>query len=120
MNLPTTNTRQKIRIFIATSMTMLTAVYVFAQSKDVISGPIIDISHPQNHATVTERSIEVTGTATNVAYISINDKQIFVDEDSVFSKHLVLSPGYTIIEVYARDKFGKETTELVEVVYTQH
>ena len=62
--------------------------------------------------------VTVAGTATNIARISLDDRQIFVDKQGNFSEKLLVPPGYTIIKLAAQDKFGRTTEKLVALNYT--
>ncbi|MFC1731271.1 hypothetical protein ACFL6I_13135 [candidate division KSB1 bacterium] len=91
--------------------------YTYFQMQNLVTGPVINISEPQNGATLTSSQIEVTGTTKNISSINLNDRQIFIDESGVFGEKLLLSPGYNIITLRAEDKFGRKTKKVLELVY---
>ena len=47
----------------------------------------------------------------------MNDRQMFTDEEGEFSEKLLLSYGYNIITVKAKDRFGRETKKTLELIY---
>lgn len=63
--------------------------------------------------------LTLTGTAVHATYLSINDKEIVIDEQNGFSEELVLSPGYNIITVEASDKFDQGTMRTYRVLYEE-
>ena len=91
--------------------------YALFQTRNIVRGPIIDVYTPRNGASVSESLITITGTAKNISFISLNGQQIFVDENGSFSQKLLLSYGYNIMTLYARDKFGRETENVLELMY---
>jgi len=93
------------------------AAYTLFQTRNLIAGPVIAIHTPTNGATVLESLVTIEGIAHNISYISLNDRQIFIDEKGKFSELLLLSYGYNIMTIAARDKFGRETEEILELIY---
>jgi hypothetical protein len=59
----------------------------------------------------------VSGNAKNATYISLNGREIFIDKDGTFKELISLLPGFSVIELAARDKFGKMQEKKFEVVY---
>jgi hypothetical protein len=47
----------------------------------------------------------------------LNDRQIFVDKDGTFNEELLLSPGYNVWTIQAKDKFGRIVTKKIELVF---
>lgn len=83
-----------------------------------IAGPDIIITSPQNGQTTDKELIEVVGKATNVNFISLNDRSIFIDSNGNFKEFLLLSPGYNIIIVKAKDKFERNISKNIEIIFT--
>lgn len=90
--------------------------YAFFQARKIVSGPKITIERPGNGEVVYDNPIEITGKARNINSISMNDRPIFIDENGVFKEKLLLYLGYNIVEIDAKDRFGKETTKRLEIV----
>lgn len=95
-------------------------LYSLFQGWKIIAGPIIDIYNPQNGITYSESLIQVEGRARNIAFIKLNDKQIFTDKNGYFSEKLLLSPGYNIIKLDAQDKFKNSTEKRIEVILKEY
>lgn len=92
--------------------------YSLFNSRIFIAGPQITIQEPQNGALIEEKPlIEVSGLAENIAYLRLNGRQIYTDENSFFEEALLLNPGYNIIQLEAEDKFGRGIKKIIEVVY---
>ena len=91
--------------------------YALFQARNIISGPVIKIQTPENGASLEHSLINIEGVAKNISHISMNDRQIFTDERGAFSEKLLLSYGYNIITIKARDRFGRETKETLKLIY---
>lgn len=92
-------------------------LYAYSQSKDFLRGPIVTITEPQNGGTVTASFITLVGAARNVAFLTLNGRQIFTDEYNKFREPLLLQRGYNIISIGAKDRFGHTNEERLELVY---
>jgi hypothetical protein len=91
-------------------------IYSLFQGSKLLTGPVIEVKTPQNGETFSQTLIEVTGNARNISYINLNDRPIFTDKDGNFKEKLLLSPGYNIIKLDAKDKFKKYTEKKLEVI----
>ncbi|OHA89811.1 MAG: hypothetical protein A3C70_00965 [Candidatus Zambryskibacteria bacterium RIFCSPHIGHO2_02_FULL_43_14] len=95
---------------------ILLIVYFLYQARFLILGPQVWIDNPQNDEIVEGSIIIMEGRSSNIAWISLNDRQIFTDEYGKWSEKLIVSPGLSIMTVKARDRFGRETKESVRIV----
>ena len=92
--------------------------YGLFQARNLIIGPKITVLTPKNGEDLADPLVVVTGVATNITRISLDDRQIFVDKYGNFSEKLLVPSGYTIIKLVAQDKFGRTTEKLIELNYT--
>jgi len=65
----------------------------------------------------TSSLVEVSGNAKNSIYLSLNGREIFIDKDGNFSEKVGLLPGYSIISLKAKDKFGKSAEKNFEIIH---
>ncbi|MBI2046283.1 MAG: Ig-like domain-containing protein [Parcubacteria group bacterium] len=102
-------------------LTTVCAIIIFAyayyQMRDFLTGPVIAIATPQNGETSRTEFVTVSGNAQRISGITLNDRKIFTDTNGLFSEMVVLSPGYNEIEISVKDRFNREKTALLEVVY---
>lgn len=107
-----------IKILIVSVFIISLVGYSLFQVHKIMTGPTIELSLPHDSlVTGPNNRIRLTGIAANVAFISLNDNPIYVDETGTFNESLLLNPGYNIIKLYGKDKFGKTLTKLVEITY---
>ncbi len=81
-----------------------------------LAGPKIIIESPKNGQVFQNSYVAVIGKASDIAFIFLDGKRIFVDGNGNFKENLLLARGYNIIEVRAADKFGREVKKIREVV----
>lgn len=91
--------------------------YSYYQSLGIREGPTLIIEEPHNGETLDHSLVEIRGRASRVANISLNGRQIFVDQEGVFREELLLMYGYNIIGIEAQDRFGKHVVKKLELVY---
>ena len=103
-------------LFIAFFVLIIVGYGIF-QSQKIISGPKITIESPTTGQVLTKSDIDISGVATNISAIFLNDRPIFIDESGKFSEKLMLYPGYNIIKLRAEDKFGSQVEKDLELVY---
>lgn len=91
--------------------------YAGSKAKNLISGPTINISSPASGSVVEQPLVEIEGTAKNISFLTLNDGKIFTDESGIFKEKLLLSYGYNVITVAAKDRFGRINTKTIQLVY---
>jgi len=109
-----------IKASIITAISLLILGYGLFQARNIINGPEINITTPKDGENVADPLVSITGSTTNITYISLDDRQIFIDKAGSFSEKLLVPPGYTIIKLEARDKFGRTTKKLIQLNYTSN
>ena len=95
---------------------VLLIAYALFQARFVILGPRIQIDSPKDNSTLTSNVLVVSGRAENVAYLSLDGRQIYTDKDGNWSEKLIAPEGISILELAARDRFGRETEKTIRVV----
>lgn len=93
------------------------SVYGIFTARHLIEGPIITVTSPANGALVGNSLVEIQGNVQNISFITLNDRQIYADEKGNFKEKLLLYPGYSIMKLYAKDRFGREITKGLSLVY---
>jgi hypothetical protein len=91
--------------------------YSYFQARNLIKGPQIALTSPHTGSTLDNPFIAIQGTASNISFISLNDKQIFVDKSGRFNEELLLSPGYNMWTIEAKDKFGRIVSKKIELIF---
>lgn len=106
-----------IRIILGLLLVLVVLVYAATKSINLLSGPELTLEKPINGETVSSDLLTIEGTARNIAFLTLNDRRIFVNDTGVIFDQLLLYEGYNIITLKAEDKFGRETSLIREVIY---
>lgn len=94
--------------------------YGIFNSRFIIQGPEITLEalDEESNTIITEdKTLFLKGKVLHSSFISINGRPIFIDETGQFNEKLLLSSGVSIIDIYAKDKFGKEVRKKIDVLY---
>jgi hypothetical protein len=70
-----------------------------------------------DHTNTASSLIQIKGNAKNAVYLSLNGREIFIDENGMFTEPVVLLPGLGVVTLEAQDKFGKSSEKKFEIVY---
>jgi hypothetical protein len=111
---------KKIKTIIVSLFAIAIAGYVVYELHSLVRGPVITIDSPQSGSVYNSPLIEITGKTSNISYFSLNNKKIFTDRLGNFNEELLLSPGYNIITLEARDRFGKVVTKKLELILKEY
>lgn len=90
-------------------------IYGLFESFRYFSGPKITIIEPKDGSLVATSTVVLYGKVRNIAYLTLNERQIFSDTSGNFGQKLLLQEGYNIITIEARDRFGKNKVEKIEL-----
>lgn len=110
-------TKRIIRIGLMLSFFVLLSAFIFFNSKDLVLGIKIKSLNISDNSKISESIFELTGRAKNAVRLTLNGRQISIDERGNFNETLALLPGYNIIGLYAEDKFGNSDKKDYQIVY---
>jgi len=116
---PTYNLHSVLRFLFYTIIASLVVYYAYYQSRDLLAGPYIAFEEPLNGSVVDESIVTVTGKVERIAFLNLNGRQIFVDENGKFEEKLALLPGHNIMRLRATDRFVRVTTEELYLTYRE-
>lgn len=108
-----------IKVIIGSIFAFVVLLYAYYQTRNLLSGPTIEIISPGNGKVFAEPLVEIVGVAKNSSRITLNDRPILIDETGNFKEKLLLSDGYNIIDFKAEDRFGEKINKTLEVILKQ-
>ncbi len=119
-----TNAKKIVKIGGMTIFFLVIILYAFFRSRDLIFGVQVmnvDINGApiQSGATITDNTVEITGVARNAIDLTLDGRAISVNQAGNFDETIALLPGYNIINIRAKDKFGhvdEKNYQLMHVV----
>ena len=93
------------------------AGYAYYRSQALVKGVILEVSGIEDGALYKTSRIDISGVAKNAKYLSINNREITIDDSSKFNDTILLAKGYNIVTVKAEDKFGNKKEKDYQLVY---
>jgi|SRR5581483_11239208 len=109
--------KQLMKVWIAIGAVAIIVGYGAFRAKDLVAGPQISILSPANGSSVTNSAVVIKGTASNISFLTLNGNKIFTDESGSYSEKVLLSPGYNVITIEARDRFGRTKEKTLQLTY---
>lgn len=106
-----------VKIWVALGVIALILGYGAFRATSLVQGPDIGITFPLNGATSTESLITVRGFAHNISFLTLNGDKIFTDESGSFTEKVLLSYGYNIMALEAKDRFGRTAQKTLQLIY---
>lgn len=111
------NFKKVIKVSSLSFIACLIVFYSIYQARFIIEGPKVSIWDPQNGSTVSKSVLDIKGEAKNIARLSLDGRQIFVNEQGSFKERVLLSEGFNEITISAQDKFGRETQKIIGLFF---
>ncbi len=109
--------KQLVKIWVAIGAMSLIIGYGAFRAKDFVRGPELAVLSPFDGQLVRSSVVEIEGTAQNISFLTLNDGKIFTDESGKFKERILLSRGYNVMTVEAKDRFGRKVTKTLQLIY---
>ncbi|MEI6352456.1 MAG: hypothetical protein WCO35_00775 [Candidatus Nomurabacteria bacterium] len=97
------------------SLSLIIVIYFITRIFNFAYGPIISIKSPKPGEIIKAETFFVEGNAKNVKNISINGKDITINQDGDFKEEVIAKAPYTLVIIEAVDKYNKTKEEVLEV-----
>lgn len=107
------NIRRKIALLLFIAI----VIYAVWNARNLILGPRIEVLEPEDGALISSPTLIVKGTVKNGSFISLNGRNIFTDNNGIFSEEILPQYGYNVMKIEAQDRFGKRTEKLIRFYY---
>ena len=104
------------KLTIIVLVVVLVLVYAFFNTRLLIAGPKVEVFDLNNGQIIESDLVEVNGKAENISFISLNGRQIFLDQENLFKEKVLLSNQITTISLYAKDKFDREIKKEIVLI----
>ncbi len=103
--------KKTLRTLLLSIFFLFIVVYSFFRSHDLIFGVKIKNVELDGHSaesglTVENSALHVTGNAKNAINLTLNGREISVDQSGNFDETIALLTGYNVVDIKAVDKFG--------------
>jgi hypothetical protein len=97
--------KKSIKITLLSVFFLFIVVYAFSRSHDLIFGVKIKNVNIVDGAKIAENILHITGNAKNAINLTLNGREITVDQKGNFNETIALLSGYNMVNIRALDKF---------------
>lgn len=112
------NPRKIIGISIGIIFFLFIVIFGFNRFERFINGPSITSISLEEYTQTNDAILVITGTVENTSVLSINGKNIPINDTLDFEHIVVIPVGHSIIEVDIFDTFGKEKKYRYQIMNT--
>lgn len=95
---------------IITALIMAVCGLVFYNIRDMVFGTPLKVVAATDGATLDDTFLPLSGVARHAQQLLINGRTVAIDRTGKFTDAIILSPGYNIVEVALKDRFGNTET----------
>ncbi len=113
----TTDIKKIMKIVSLSAFFIFIIIYAFFNSKDLMYGVKITNVNIVDGAKMTEDILKVTGNAKNAIKLSLNGREISINQQGNFEETIALLMGYNVINITALDKFGNVDEKNYQLMY---
>ena len=111
------NIKKILQIVALCAFFLFLAVYAFWGSHNLIFGVKIKNVSIVDGAKIIDSIIKVTGNAKNAVNLTLNGREITINENGDFNETIALLKGYNIVNITAKDKFGYSDEKNYKLIY---
>lgn len=111
-----TNAKKILKIAGLSIFFILIIIYAFFRSHDLIFGVKIKNVNIVDGTKVASNILEITGNAKNATNLTLNGREISIDQEGNFNETIVLLIGYNIMNIKAQDKFGYSDEKNYQII----
>jgi hypothetical protein len=111
------NLKRILKIFGISIFFLFLILYGFYRSKDLIFGVKIRDVNLTDGATYTESRKNIVGVAKNAVKLTLNGRDISIDQKGNWNEDIVFLLGYNVINIRAEDKFGHIDEKNYKIIF---
>lgn len=112
-----TDAKKILKISLLVLFCIFIIAYAFFVSKNLILGVKIRNVNIVDGTKFTNNIVEITGNAKNAVFISLNGREISINQKGDFDETIALLPGYNIVDIKAVDQFGNKDEKNYKLMY---
>lgn len=80
--------------------------YAYSRTSLLSQGPSLSLKNLQNGQTISTRTLTLEGNAKRAIKLTLNNREILIDQDGNFKDLIILHPGLNLLVLEAKDKFN--------------
>lgn len=112
-----TSAKKILQITALSIFFILIIIYAFFGSHNLIFGVKIKNVNIADGAKVDRSTLQITGNAKNAVNLTLNGREISINEAGDFNETIALLMGYNVVNITAKDKFGYIDEKNYKLIY---
>ena len=105
-----------IQKFLITTVVIGVVTLAAYNMRDMVLGTSLEVVTATDGATLDDTFLPLSGVARHARELLINGRTVPLDRAGAFTDAIILSPGYNIVEVALKDRFGNTETKTYHLV----
>ncbi len=114
----TSDAKKLLKIASLSVLFVFILVYAFFNARNLIFGVKLHDVELLPGINKEANIIKITGNAKNARILTLNGREISIDQEGNFEETFVLLPGYNVISLKAEDKFGLKDEKNYQLIGT--
>ena len=110
-------TPKRISLIIFVLFLILVGLYFYREIGFLTKAPALEVSQPPFDITIKQETFEIIGKTSLSAYLTVNDKEVYIDKKGNFKTEVNLSQGVNTITIQAKNRFDKINEIIRRIIF---
>ncbi len=110
-------TPKRISLIVFVLFLILVAWYFWYEIGFLTKAPALEISQPPTDITIKQEIFEIIGKTSPSAYLTVNNKEVYIDKKGNFKTEVNLLEGVNIITIQAKNRFDKINEIIRRIIF---
>ncbi len=110
-------TPKRISLIVFVLFLILVGLYFYREIGFLTKAPALEISQPPTDITIKQETFEIIGTTDPSAYLTVNDKEVYINKEGNFKTEVNLLEGVNTITIQAKNRFDKINEIIRRIIY---
>ncbi len=110
-------TPKRISLIVFVLFLILVGLYFHREIGFLTKAPALEVSQPPTDITIKQETFEIIGTTDPSAYLTVNDKEVYINKEGNFKTEVNLLEGVNTITIQAKNRFDKINEIIRRIIY---
>ena len=110
-------TPKRISLIVFVLFLILVGLYFYREIGFLTKAPALEVSQPPTDITIKQETFEIIGTTDPSAYLTVNDKEVYINKEGNFKTEVNLLEGVNTITIQAKNRFDKINEIIRRIIY---
>ena len=106
-----------LKTVVIASLSLMVLTYLGTQVYSIINPPELFVLNPEDGFVTTQAIITVSGKTEDGSTILINDNEVILEKDGLFSSDIILEDGLNVIRIEGSKRYSRSTTLHRRVIF---